>query len=525
MNIVSQKQNFMENLFKDSGSIQNMGILPNVNFLTTLRNSGYNNYTAIADIVDNSLDNDVDSKNVWVTIKTTKFIQIVDDGNGMNIETLNEALKLGSISGKDATIDLGSYGTGLKGAFLSMGKKLVVKTKNNGGDFLIGIFDYEKMINENLWFAPIGIGSDDEYNKFKDLTGSEHGTIIEITNLDRISNTNPTIFKDILKKKFGLFYGYIINEKNINIFINKEKIQGFDPMFRNETWSKRLSEHNETFEFENKTYKFNAYYLEHQSPKFSHYIERNNAKAGLYIYRNYRLVGEGLGLGIIDKFGDGYLNGYRLELFVDGSVDMLLGSTFLKTITEKDKNDINQGFKDKIREVINKYTNTARNLSKFKENNSTDKDTTVDETMNKSLVEINKSKLIKIKGKNKKRGGSAVEVKELGKNKFTKRHRDFAKWERIDLGEAGNICKFGREDGKHIIYWNTSHIFWKEFLNKYAKSGNGEVVGVINKLFIAMALAQEEKLNYYEDAELAAMIDEYQLQMSESLRKLMNNFI
>ena len=200
----------MENLFKDSGSIQNMGILPNVNFLTTLRNSGYNNYTAIADIVDNSLDNDVDSKNVWVTIKTTKSIQIVDDGNGMNIEVLNEALKLGSISGKDATIDLGSYGTGLKGAFLSMGKKLVVKTKNNGGDFLIGIFDYEKMINENLWFAPIGIGSDVEYNKFKDLTGCEHGTIIEITNLDRISNTNPTIFKDILKKKFSLFYKYII---------------------------------------------------------------------------------------------------------------------------------------------------------------------------------------------------------------------------------------------------------------------------------------------------------------------------
>lgn len=40
-----------------------------------------------------------------------------------------------------------------------------------------------------------------------------------------------------------------------------------------------------------------------------------------------------------------------------------------------------------------------------------------------------------------------------------------------------------------------------------------------------MALAQEKKLNYYEDPEFASMIDEYQLQMSESLRILMNKFI
>lgn len=514
----------MENLFKDSGNIQNVGILPNVSFLTTLRNSGYNNYTAIADIVDNSLDNEVDSKNVWITIKTTKFVRIVDDGNGMDFETLNEALKLGSKTGKDVTIDLGSYGTGLKGAFLSMGKKLTVRTKKVDGDFLIGIFDYDKMIDENIWYASIGIGSNDEYSQFVELTGAEHGTIIEISNLDRISNTNLSQVKDIIKKKFGLYYKYIIEEKNINMFINDEKIESFDPMYRNENWSKRLSELNETFDFEGKTYRFNAYYLEQQSEKFSRTIERNQGKSGLYIYRNYRLVGEGLGLGVIDKFGDGYLNGYRVELFVDGDSDILFGSTFLKVVTEKDKNDINQGFKDKLREIINKYTISARTLS-GKNGNSIDTDESINETMNKTLEEINKSKLLKVRGSNEKRGGHKIEPKKPNSKPFVERHREFAKWDRIDLGEAGNVCKFGREGGKHVIYWNTSHIFWKEFLSKYAKSGNGEVVGVINKLFVAMALAQEEKLNYYENAELAAMIDEYQLQMSESLRKLMNNFI
>ena len=515
----------MENLFKNSEDIQNVGILPNVNFLTTLRNSGYNNYTAIADIVDNSLDNDVDSKNVWVIIKPNKNILIIDDGSGMNSATLNEALKLGSQTGKDSSIDLGSYGTGLKGAFLSMGRKLIVRTKEMNGDFLVAVFDYDEMITNNIWYAPIGIGSNEEYENFKSLTNCDHGTIIEITNLDRISNTNTSVFKDILIKRFSLYYKYIIEEKNINIFLNGEKIKPFDPMWRNESWSKLLSEFNETFEHNNKTYKYNAYYLEDQGNKFSRVVERNQSKSGLYIYRNYRLVGEGVGLGVIDKYGDGHLNGYRVELFVDGNDDSLFGSTFLKMVTEKDKNDINQGFKDKLKETLNKYTNAARSIGKIKENNSPDNDAAIDEIFKKSFDEINKSKLIKVKGKNEKRGGTKVEVTNPGRNKFSERHRDFAEWEKVDLGEAGVVCKFGRNGGKHVIYWNVSHAFWKEFLSKYAKSGNGEVVGVVNRLFVAMALAQEEKLNYSENAELAAMIDEYHLQMSESLRKLMNNFI
>jgi hypothetical protein len=514
----------MEKFFKNSGSIQNMEVLPNVNFLTTLRNSGYNNYTAIADIVDNSLDDDVDSKNVWVTIKS-KFIRIVDDGFGMDHETLNEALKLGSVTGKDASINLGNYGTGLKSAFLSMGRKLVVRTKEPDGNFIIGVFDYDKMIEENIWYAPIGVGSDEEYKKFKELTGCDHGTIIEISNLDRISNKNISSFKDSLKEKFSLIYKYIIDEKRINLFVNNEKISGFDPMYRDKNWSKRLSKFNETFKYNGKTYKFNAYYLEKQTPTFSQEIGRNQGKSGLYIYRNYRLVGQGLGLGIIDKYGDGHLNGYRVELFVDGSIDNLFGSSFLKTITEKNKNEIDQGFKDKVRDVLNGYTITARNLSQFNEESASENDTTVDDTFNRAIDEINKTKLLKPKGKNKKQGGTKPDVKNPGRNKYSERHRDFVKWEKVNLGEAGTICKFGREDGKHVIYWNTSHVFYKEFLSKYGKLGNGEVVGVINKLFVAMALAQEKKLNYYENAELASMIDEYQLQMSESLRILMNKYI
>ena len=45
------------------------GLKVNKKFIElALRNSGYSNYAAIADILDNSLENDVDAKNVNIVV-------------------------------------------------------------------------------------------------------------------------------------------------------------------------------------------------------------------------------------------------------------------------------------------------------------------------------------------------------------------------------------------------------------------------------------------------------------------------
>jgi hypothetical protein len=516
-----------------------VGILPNVGYLSTMRNSGYNNYTAIADIVDNSLETDVNSKNVWVNInfkladkelKPESNITIIDDGCGMDFNILHEALKLGSIGSKDSSIDLGCYGTGLKTAFLSIGRKLVIKTKELNSPFLIAVFDYDYMIDNNIWSATIGEGSDEEYEKFKTKTSSETGTIVEISNIDRASNTtNVTNFKDTLIKKFGLNYKYIIEENKVNIFVNGCLVKPFDPMYRNENWSKLMSEFNETFEYKNKTYRFNAYYLESQSGKFSESIGRNAANNGIYIYRNYRLVGEGLCLGTFTK-GDGYLNGFRFELFIDGNDDYIFGSSFLKVITEKDKTTIDQGFMDKLSSYVSIYAKSALTLKRLEKDVNID-DKNVNETMDGSFKEINDTKLLKLAGKNNKVGGEKSKPEKHNENTGPRNRkevhpsqngsREFVRWETREMGEGDPVCSFGRESGKHVIYWNSSHVFWKEFLAKYAKSGNGDVVGVVNKLFVGMALARDN----FDDNNMVAMIDEYHLSMSDSLRKLMNKFI
>lgn len=91
-------------------------VTPNPRYLESLRDTGYDNYQAINDIVDNSVDailSTDDNPNPFIKI-LTKFsekgkgkIIIVDNGTGMIKNRLIEALRLGSDTNKDRNEDLG----------------------------------------------------------------------------------------------------------------------------------------------------------------------------------------------------------------------------------------------------------------------------------------------------------------------------------------------------------------------------------------------------------------------------------
>ena len=111
--------------------------------VNALRNCGYNNYAAIADIIDNSVEPEVDATSVKIQFSTDsgkggpiKSINIIDNGCGMDFDTMNEAMCLGSMTGKTGETNLGMYGAGLKTAALSLGKKLTVISRTQGSDYL-----------------------------------------------------------------------------------------------------------------------------------------------------------------------------------------------------------------------------------------------------------------------------------------------------------------------------------------------------------------------------------------------------
>src|SRR5580698_3783280 len=81
--------------------------------IASLRDIGYDTPRAIADLVDNSIA--AGATQVDVTIEFNgagSWIRVADDGQGMDAESLQEAMRYGSERDYDAD-DLGKFGFGL----------------------------------------------------------------------------------------------------------------------------------------------------------------------------------------------------------------------------------------------------------------------------------------------------------------------------------------------------------------------------------------------------------------------------
>ena len=496
---------------------------PRAQFLETLRNSGYDNYQAIADILDNSLDSDVGSTKVKVNIihdgKQYQNIQIIDNGCGMDSDTINEALKLGAITGKSRENDLGSYGTGLKSAALSLGRAFKVITKSENEELFSVEYDIDSIKENNSFELDCIFGNEEDIKLFNELVGEETGTVVLINKLDRISNKSASQVQSLLLKHLGVTFGLFITEKNVNISVNGISVQPIDPMYRNLRTTKKLSGMDEFITYQDKKIKYNVFFLSKQD-KDSLEFGRNHAHAGLWVYRNNRLVGYGVDLGIVNKHGDGYLNGLRIELFIDGSLDTDFGSTYLKLITEKSKGHINQSLVDSCKKSLGSYVTQARNMEKDKsksdQNHSEQKNILDDVFKN-----INENKFIDVtkKGKNQKdeTPKEKKEVKNPGRNKFSERKRNeyFATYRLTSMSQYGNIYRAMKENGVHVIEINTDHIYWEEFLSQQSE----QTIGAVVKEWMSQVLALSS-VEYYNDTDKEALLNEFFAKASENLRKM-----
>src|SRR5690348_18419249 len=107
-------------------------ITPSAARLTeSLRDIGYDFPAAVADIVDNSIMAGASRVDIVVEFDgEDSSVVIADDGTGMTVNGLTEALRYGSRRTYSAR-DLGRYGLGLKTASLSQCRSVTVVTKKS----------------------------------------------------------------------------------------------------------------------------------------------------------------------------------------------------------------------------------------------------------------------------------------------------------------------------------------------------------------------------------------------------------
>lgn len=103
--------------------------------LEALRGLGYSTAAALADLIDNSVAaraETVHLRFLWAGLVST--IRILDDGEGMDADELDRAMRLGERSPLEtrATHDLGRFGLGLKTASLSQCRRLTVASRKYG---------------------------------------------------------------------------------------------------------------------------------------------------------------------------------------------------------------------------------------------------------------------------------------------------------------------------------------------------------------------------------------------------------
>lgn len=176
-----------------------------------LRDSGYKNTAyAIAELIDNSIQHS--SKNVDFicleediqigtrVVSRIASIAILDDGSGMDNNTLEKALQFGNGTNLDKNNQksIGKFGMGLPSSSISQSKRVDVYTWTNGKENSIySYLDVDDIINGKLTEVPKPTLKviPDEFDKLG-LKYKKTGTLVVWSNIDRcLWKTGKTIIE------------------------------------------------------------------------------------------------------------------------------------------------------------------------------------------------------------------------------------------------------------------------------------------------------------------------------------------
>jgi hypothetical protein len=213
--------------------------------IESLRGLGYSLPTAVADLIDNCIA--AGARNVWLDFiwKGTDSLMVLrDDGRGMNLTELREAMRVGSKSPTAirASSDLGRFGLGLKTASFSQARRLTVETRAAPGEEFRRIWDLDEVVKRNSWtLLPHPSTAAKPY--LSSIKDSPSGTVVVWERLDRILGNNEDTDVVGLKRFLHsvaevsghlsmVFHSWLEpeeDEQRINIFVNGQPVVAWDP--------------------------------------------------------------------------------------------------------------------------------------------------------------------------------------------------------------------------------------------------------------------------------------------------------
>jgi hypothetical protein len=307
--------------------------------IEALRDLGYDSYASVLDLVDNCID--AQAKQIDVSVVEQKgdiMIIIDDDGTGMDEATLDEALKLGSDTGREIG-DLGKFGLGLVTASIGLSQRLEVFTREDGKPLLFGGFDLEEIRDRDRfikWVQPAGYFAPAEFSP-------GHGTRIQLSKTDRISNRSAREFANILRKRIGQVYRKFI-KANVKITVNGKVADAIDPLMLADPKTKLVLDLMPLDVEGSAAAYLRVVDLPDHGPSGNKDLGIIPQNSGFYVLRNNREIIEAATFEFYKKHPD--FSHFRAELSFDGTLDSVF-HTDVKKMTINPS----QSFIDKLRQV------------------------------------------------------------------------------------------------------------------------------------------------------------------------------
>ncbi|KPD21008.1 ATP-binding protein [Idiomarina abyssalis] len=510
-----------------------------------LRDTGYDFYTAAADIIDNSIAANATTININIdlTADGRKFVYFGDDGFGMDEDGLRNAMRYGA-KVRDDLSSLGKFGLGLKTASSSVCLKYSLISRTESSAKLLKLtWDLEHVANTNSWEMLDEPVSGDEQDIFEELCG-ESGTLVVWSRCDRLlskaykepgGTREQTAIKNRRSKLIEhcalIFHKYLNPEekehRTIDINVNDVSVEHWNPFYPEKSEQvlpdklTLLPIQTEDGSVHKATVK--AWILPHAKDLTNEEKKKNakisNRGQGFYIHREGRVIHYGGYLGLW-RSDDPHWSLLRVEFDFDHQLDeafrvdvkksrILLDPALEEALIEL----LNPARKEAERRYRRKQATQVTNGISHSDSNKTISETKntskvtasfVDEGSGAAVVDNNKGKGIKILTPIESNANpDALYVSPI---------------ESIPNGALWEPCLTSASDTNHStgVHLNKQHDFYSKV---YSQTKSGISIEGLDLLLWALAAAEHKNT----DQELAIMWEDIRDEVSSNLRKLLRS--
>jgi len=509
-----------------------------------LRDTGYDFYTAAADIIDNCIAAEADNINVRIDLTTDgrKFVYFGDDGHGMDQEGLMNAMRYGAQIREDLA-SLGKFGLGLKTASSSVCLKYSIISRSSSNASLEKLtWDLDHVAEINEWEMLDEDISDDELEAFEELCG-EVGTLVIWSRCDRLlSKTyeepggtkeknaiNLRVRK--LKEHCALIYHKFLNpndtnHRTIKITINDEPVQYWNPFYP-ERSEQVLPEKLTQMEIQLEdgsvhTATVKAWILPHSKDmskeENAEYAKISNRGQGFYIHREGRIIHYGGYMGIW-RADDPHWSLFRIEFDFDHQLDEAFHVDVKKSRILLDP-ALEEGLKKLLTPAYNEADNRYRRKQKasvvsgidHQDSNKTISDT---KNTNQATVESVDPKKGEATVSNNK--GHGIKIITPVENNVDPEKLYVNAVEGLSSGALWEPCLASPTDSNHAtgVHINKQHDF---YIKVYSQADSRTLEG-LDLLLWALSAAEYKNT----DQELTVMWEDIRDEVSSNLKKLLRS--